>query len=180
MLATAFCMVTNQEGAWRMGTRYLAILAALAPIAGAGGAGAGAESATPVASPASGAPTTMTLVERGLHITTIDLGEPGASVGDMIIWGPDPLYDATNTTDTGATTQGACVTLHNGDCLATETIVFPDGSTLQIQGIQAGAAVASTRTIIGGSGRYRGATGTLTVQPTAEKTTWMKTFMLWP
>lgn len=162
-----------------MGTRYMAIIAALALIAGVGVAGAGAESATPVASPESGAPTTMTLVERGLHITTIDLGAPGASVGDMIIWGPDPLYDATNSTDTGTTTQGMCVTLHNGDCLATETIVFPDGSTLQIQGIQAGAAVASTRTIIGGSGRYRGATGTLTVQPTNDLSVWTKTFAIW-
>jgi hypothetical protein len=156
------------------------VIAVLALLAGLRLTSARADSATPMASPESGAPTTMTLVERGLHITNVDLGASGPSVGDMIVWGPDPLYDETNTTDTGATTQGTCTVLHNGDCLATETIVFADGSTLQIQGIQAGAPVASTRIIIGGSGQYRGATGTLTVRPTNDLSVWTKTFAIWP
>lgn len=104
--------------------------------------------------------------------------------GDRLddLWGPDPLYDATNTTDTGATTQGSYVVFDaaSADCLATETIIFADGSTLEIQGIQAGTTVTSTRTMIGGSGRYRGVSGTLTVPLSADGTTWTKTFALWP
>lgn len=171
-----------------MRTRYMAAIALLALVAGLGLVGARAQTASPsaapaaspVAAPATGAPTTLTLVERGLHITDIDLGPKGPSAGDMVIWGPDPLYDPTNTTDTGATTQGTCIALHDGSCVATETVIFPDGSTLQIQGIQAATAITSTRTIIGGSGRYRGASGTLTVKPTADRSVWVKTFALWP
>jgi hypothetical protein len=120
---------------------------------------------------------TFTLVERGTNINRIDIGDTGDSAGDMIVWGPDPLYDETNTTDTGATTQGVCVLLDaTGLCLATETILFPDGSTLEIQGIQAAGSDRSSRTIVGGSGTYRGATGTVTVAPTDDLTIWTKTF----
>jgi len=164
-----------------MRSRYACAIAVLTLCAAVGVTGVAAQSATPRAVPGSGAPTTMTLVERALHVTTLDLGTPGPSLGDIIIWGPDPLYDAKNATDTGATTQGNCVSFNAADdCLANETIVFPDGSTLEIAGIQLGGTVASTRTIIGGSGRYRGATGTVTVQPSADRTTWTKTFAIWP
>ena len=61
---------------------------------------------------------TMVLVEHADLVTNIDLGDDGPSAGDMIIWGPDPLYDETNTTDTGATTQGTCTAIASGDCLA--------------------------------------------------------------
>lgn len=137
--------------------------------------------ATPVTAPMTGAPVTLTLVERALHVTNIHRNATGVSLGDMIVWGPDPLYDATNTTDTGATTQGVCIVFDaaSDDCLANETIVFADGSTLQIQGIQAGGAAASTRTVVGGSGRYRGASGTVHVAPTSDLSTWTKTFALW-
>lgn len=163
----------------------MSALVVLAFCAGLGLTGVAAQSATPVASPQAvpmtGAPTTLKLVEHALHITNIDLGAAGPSVGDMIVWGPDPLFDESNSTDTGATTQGTCVVFDaaTADCLANEVIVFADGSTLQIQGVQAGATVTSVRTIIGGSGTYRGATGTVTVSPTSDRTVWTKTFALW-
>ena len=128
-----------------------------------------AQDATPSAS------TTLTLVEHAVHLTDIDHGEPGASAGDVQIWGPNPLYDERDSADTGATTQGICTALNAAfDCIVTETILFADGSTLQIQGVEF-AAAPSRRTIIGGSGAYLGATGTVTVEPTRDQSQWAKT-----
>jgi hypothetical protein len=135
-----------------------------------------AQSATPEAA----GPATLVLVEHGDDISLIDQGEPGPSVGDLTIWGPNPLFSEDNASDTGATTQGTCVTLHVLEtCLANETIIFPDGSTLQIQGVEL-ADGSSLRTIIGGSGRYLGAAGTVTVSPSEDQTLWTKTIEIAP
>jgi hypothetical protein len=121
--------------------------------------------------------TQFVLVERAADITNLDLGDPGPSAGDMIIWGPNALYDETNTTDTGATTQGFCVYLDaTSQCVLTETILFEDGGMLQLQGIQAAGAGASTRFIVGGSGQYLGASGTVGIEPSDDLATWIKTF----
>ena len=117
---------------------------------------------------------TLILIEHADLVTEIDLGEPGASVGDMLVWGPNALYDDANVNDTGATTQGTCIAFNaNSDCLAAETILFPDGSTLEFQGIERGAPAA--RTIVGGSGRFLGAIGTMTASPSADLKLWTKT-----
>ncbi len=90
-----------------------------------------AQDATPIAG---GEPDiTIALVEHANSVTNIDLGDEGPSAGDMIIWGADPLYDESNANDTGATTQGACTALSSGDCVLIETLLFPDGSTLELQ-----------------------------------------------
>ena len=136
--------------------------------------GVGAQNATPGTGPAA-----MVLVEHNDAVTDVDLGAAGPSPGDLRVWGPHPLYDEPNADDTGATTQGTCVAFNAVfDCLAHETILFPDGSTLEIQGSQAGAAKTSTRTIVGGSGRYLGAIWTVTVAPTADLAVWTKTIEL--
>jgi hypothetical protein len=110
-----------------------------------------------------------------VHLTDIDHGDPGPSVGDVQVWGPNPLYDERDTSDSGATTQGICTALNaEFDCIVTETIVFADGSTLEIQGVES-AAVPSRRTIVGGSGEYLGATGTVAVEPTQDQDRWTKT-----
>jgi hypothetical protein len=118
---------------------------------------------------------TLHLVEHAVHLTTIDHGDPGPSVGDVQVWGPNPLFDEQDSADTGATTQGICTALNAAfDCVVTETLVFADGSTLQIQGVEF-AASPSQRTIVGGSGEYLGATGTVTVEPTQDQSKWAKT-----
>jgi len=82
--------------------------------------------------------------------------------------------------DTGATTQGTCIAFNAAaDCLAAETILFPDGSTLEFQGIERGDA-PSSRTIVGGSGRYLGAIGTMTAVPSADLLLWTKTIEIAP
>jgi 3D (Asp-Asp-Asp) domain-containing protein len=128
-----------------------------------------------VATPAGASDATLILIEHADLVTEIDLGEPGPSVGDMLVWGPNALYDEADVKDTGATTQGTCIAFNaNADCLAAETILFPDGSTLEFQGIERGGA-RSTRTIVGGSGRYLGAAGTMTAIPSADLMLWTKT-----
>jgi hypothetical protein len=141
-----------------------------------GGVRAVGQNATP--SPCCG-PLTLTLVEHGGETVT-DLGAPGVSAGDLVAWGPNPLYDAIDATDTGAVTQGSCQVLGtSGDRLCIEEIVFPDGSTLSIQGVQPTSGARSTRTIVGGSGRYLHASGTLTVEASADRARWTKTLEIW-
>lgn len=124
-------------------------------------------------------PTTLVLTERADTITDVDVGEPGPSTGDLTIWGPNPLLDESGT-DTGATSQGACVVLYGGGpCVLTETLAFPDGSTIQLQGIEAGGSGESTRTIVGGSGQFLGIVGTVHVQPTEDLSLWVKTIEYW-
>jgi hypothetical protein len=128
-----------------------------------------AQEATPSAK------TTLKLVEHAVHLTDIDHGDPGPSVGDVQVWGPNPLYDESDSADTGATTQGVCTALNaDFDCIVNETIVFAGGSTLQVQGVEF-ATAPSRRTIVGGSGTYLGATGTVAVEPTQDQSRWTKT-----
>jgi hypothetical protein len=161
----------------RSAIRFLVVLlAGSALLTGVLAVRASAQPATPAANGAA----TLVLVEHGDDISLIDQGEPGPSVGDLTVWGPNPLFTADNASDTGATTQGTCVTLHDVEtCLANETIIFPDGSTLQIQGVEL-ADGSSLRTVVGGSGRYLGATGTVTVMPSADQTLWTKTIEIAP
>lgn len=133
----------------------------------------GAQDATP-----SSAPGTMSMVLVESAGTIIDrFGDDGPSPGDIRVWGPNPLFDETNTTDTGAITQGSCIGINTDfDCLLNETIVFSDGSTLEMQGLQPGKPVPSVRTIVGGSGRFLGASGTVAVAPSEDLSFWTKTF----
>jgi hypothetical protein len=99
----------------------------------------------------------------------------------MLVWGPNALYDGDNSIDTGATTQGTCIAFNaKADCLAAETILFADGSTLEFQGIERGGGAPAARTIVGGSGRYLGVAGTMTAVPSADLTLWTKTIEIAP
>ncbi|MBA2598119.1 MAG: dirigent protein [Chloroflexia bacterium] len=130
-----------------------------------------AQSATPA-----GGTTTLVLVEHNDAMTDVLQEESeGPAAGDLRVWGPNALYDESNTTDTGATSQGSCIALNaEFECLLNETILFADGSTLELQGIQLAGAQPSTRTIVGGSGQYLGATGTVSVAPTEDLLLWTK------
>ena len=150
----------------------LVSLVALAIVSGAGLVRAHAKMATS----AGASNATLILVEHADQVTEIDLGEPGPSTGDMLVWGLNALYDQADGDDTGTITQGTCITCNaSADCLAAETILCPDGSTLEFHGIERGGGVPSARTIVGGSGRYLGAIGTMTAAPSADLTLWTKT-----
>lgn len=154
---------------------FVGVIAALGIIAGGLWMGrATAQDATPGAG-MDGA--TLILIEHSDNATDVDVDGNGPSVGDLRVWGPNPLFDESDTADTGAVTQGACIALNaEWDCVLTETILFPDGSTLELQGVERGSAT-STRTIVGGSGAYLGATGVMTVEPTADLSLWRKTIV---
>lgn len=151
------------------------VVAALVAIAGGLWIGrATAQDATPTAAVDG---QTLVLIEHSDNATDVDVDGNGPSVGDLRVWGPNPLFDESDTADTGAVTQGACVALNaEWDCVLTETIVFPDGSTLELQGVEHGSAT-STRTIVGGSGQHLGATGVMTVEPTGDLSLWRKTIV---
>ncbi len=120
---------------------------------------------------------TFVLVERADNITNLDLGDPGPSAGDLIVWGPNLLFEEGNVVDSGAVTQGFCVLVDaSGQCELVETILFEDSSTLELQGVQAAGSVGSARTIVGGSGAYLGASGVVTIEPSDDLTLWTKTF----
>jgi hypothetical protein len=156
---------------------FSAILIVAALIAGASWAArATAQSATPPIGADSAKVEVLTLVEHNDHTTDVDVGDSGPSAGDLRVWGPNPLYDEANSSDTGATTQGSCVALDASfSCVLVETIVFPDGSTLQFQGVELEGTTASVRTIVGGSGAYLGATGIAAVAPTDDFSLWTRT-----
>lgn len=130
-----------------------------------------AQEATPVIEP-----DTLVLVERNEHTETIDAGEPGPSAGDLLVWGPNTLYDASNETDTGATMYGECVWLTSeGHQQCSITFVFPDGSLITAQGVQH-EGQPSVTVITGGTGQYLGVTGRLISEPNAEGSAFTQTF----
>jgi hypothetical protein len=159
-------------------SRMVALVALVVIVGSLWTTGGDAQMATP------GVPdraATLILVEHAELVTEIDLGEPGSSVGDLLVWGSNALYDGDNATDTGATTQGTCIAFNaNSDCLAAETILFPDGSTIEFQGIERSGGVPSARTIVGGSGRYLGAIGTMAAVASADLLLWTKTIEIAP
>ncbi len=137
--------------------------------------------ATPEAMTAANAPVELKLVDQSRNVNTVDYANDGLTPGDMIVWGPDPLYNADNMQDTGSVTYGSCVMVNtDGDCMAQETFIFADGSTLEVQGLEFGATTQSVKTIVGGSGIFLGATGTLTDIPDATRSTWTKHIEYWP
>lgn len=108
------------------------------------------------------AATRFTLVERPLNETVIHRLGDSDSLGDLIVFS-NPLYDAQDRVERG-TSSGQCV----------RTVV---GATWECQftlRLPAGALVVagryndegdSTVAVVGGTGRYAGAHGTLVIHP---------------
>jgi len=98
------------------------------------------------------------VVERALTDATLDLGAKGDSVGDLLTWG-NPIFDAANKTQIG-TDQGYCVRVVVGkswEC--TWTTLLKDGQ-IMVEGPFYDDK-DSLFTIIGGTGKYNGARGSM-------------------
>jgi allene oxide cyclase len=98
------------------------------------------------------------VVERALTDATLDLGAKGDSVGDLLTWG-NPIFDAADKTQIG-TDQGYCVRVVVGkswEC--TWTTLFKDGQ-IMVEGPFYDDK-DSVFAIIGGTGRYAGARGSM-------------------
>jgi allene oxide cyclase len=120
-----------------------------------------------VAAPASAAER-IEVVERALTDATLDLGAKGDSVGDLLTWG-NPIFDAANKTQIG-TDQGYCVRVVVGkswEC--TWTTLLKDGQ-IMVEGPFYDDK-DSVFTIIGGTGKYAGARGSMKLHARDAKAT---------
>jgi allene oxide cyclase len=108
------------------------------------------------------------VVERALTDATLDLGAKGDSVGDLLTWG-NPIFDAANKTQIG-TDQGYCVRVVVGkswEC--TWTTLLKDGQ-IMVEGPFYDDK-DSVFTIIGGTGKYAGARGSMKLHARDAKAT---------
>lgn len=112
---------------------------------------------------------TLHVVERELHNTTIHLGAKGEadSVGDMIVFA-NPIFDSSNTRELGVV-QGNCVRVIVGkswECFFTLAL-GNDRITLEGPYADNGESVFA---ITGGTGRYTGAKGLMSLRVRESKT----------
>jgi allene oxide cyclase len=108
------------------------------------------------------------VVERALTDTTTDLGAKGDSVGDLLTWA-NPIFDAANMTQLG-TDQGFCVRVAVGKSWECNWTTVMKGGQITVEGpfMDAGD---STLTVIGGTGQYAGAKGTMKLHSRDAKST---------
>jgi allene oxide cyclase len=98
------------------------------------------------------------LIEHADTDATLDLGAKGDSVGDLLTWS-NPLFDATNKTQLGSD-QGYCVRVLAGkswECSWTN--MLKDGQIMVTGAFWDDKD--SLLTVVGGTGKYVGAKGTL-------------------
>jgi Allene oxide cyclase len=104
---------------------------------------------------------TIRVVERAVSDTVVDLGAPGDSVGDMLTFGND-VFNAKNVVKVGRD-EGACFRTNPGlawEC--TWTTILAHGS-ISVQGPFYDDLRNSSLAITGGTGRYSGAQGQMTL-----------------
>ncbi|HEU0113525.1 MAG TPA: dirigent protein [Thermomicrobiales bacterium] len=104
---------------------------------------------------------TITVIEHATTDTTVDLGAKGDSVGDTLVWAND-VYDAQDANKVG-TDQGSCVRTAVGKSWECNWTVFlPDGQ-ISVEGPYYDNS-DSTLAIVGGTGKYAGAAGDMTLK----------------
>ena len=102
------------------------------------------------------------VVERPTDETTVDLGAKGDSIGDLLVFA-NPVFDAANKVQVG-TDQGYCVrTVVGKSWECNWTIVFKGGQ-IMVDGpfLDSGDSLFA---IIGGTGKYSGAKGSMKLHP---------------
>ncbi len=100
------------------------------------------------------------VVERPVGETSVDLGHKGDSVGDMLVFA-NQVFDAANKTQVG-TDQGFCIRTVVGkswECLWTLTL---KAGQITVEGpfMDAGDSLFA---VTGGTGKYAGAKGSMTL-----------------
>jgi allene oxide cyclase len=108
---------------------------------------------------ADGGATVIAVVERATTDELIDVGEPGDSAGDLLTFA-NKLYDETNTLQVGRD-QGSCIRISprrgSWHCSWTSWL---DGGSVTVEGPFYDDR-ESTLAIIGGTGSFRDAAGTM-------------------
>jgi hypothetical protein len=98
------------------------------------------------------------VVERALTDATLDLGAKGDSLGDLLTWA-NPVFDAGNKTQLG-TDQGYCVRVVVGKSWECSWTLFLKNGQISVEGPFFDDK-DSVLAVIGGTGKYAGARGTL-------------------
>jgi hypothetical protein len=107
---------------------------------------------------------TLTVVEHATTDTTTDIGAPGDSVGDVLTFAND-VFNAADTAKVG-TDQGYCIRVVAGTSYECNWTTLLPGGQIVVEGPFRDAA-NSTLAITGGTGRYRGARGTMDLRSLA-------------
>jgi hypothetical protein len=120
---------------------------------------------------------TITVIEHATTDVTTDTGAKGDTVGDILTFAND-VFDAADATKVG-TDNGYCLRTVVGDGAAYEChwTTFLDGGQITVDGPFFDAK-GSTLAITGGTGRYRGAKGEMTLESRANGTKFAFTFHL--
>ena len=119
-----------------------------------------------LAAPAAAATKTITIEARSQvqQAQTVDTGPAGPSPGDLIVF-TEQLFDPSG--KPLGSDAGQCVTLFdNSTSLCTGTYTLHDGQVM-VQLLQPGAQGTYQQAITGGTRRYAGARGTVTVRQSA-------------
>ena len=104
---------------------------------------------------------TFTVIEHATTDVTTDTGATGDSVGDILTFAND-VYDASDTRKVG-TDQGYCVRTVAGKAYECTWTMFLAGGQIVVNGPFFDAE-PSTMAVTGGTGRYRGARGTMDLE----------------
>ena len=104
---------------------------------------------------------TLTVIEHATTDTTTDTGAPKDSVGDILTFAND-VFDANDAAKVG-TDNGYCLRTVKGAAYECNWTTFLPGGQIVVEGPFLDAA-KSTLAITGGTGRYRGARGTMDLQ----------------
>src|SRR4051812_9283582 len=107
---------------------------------------------------------TLTVIEHATTDTTTDTGAPGDTVGDVLTFANE-VFDAGDTAKVG-TDQGYCIRVVKGASYECNWTTFLPGGQIVVEGPFLDAA-NSTLAITGGTGRYRGARGTMDLRSVA-------------
>ncbi len=102
---------------------------------------------------------TVTVVERAATDTVIDLGTPGDSIGDLLVFGND-IYNASNSTKVGRD-QGNCARTNPGMSWECSWTTILAGGSITVAGPFYDDLRDSQFAITGGTGRYRNARGVM-------------------
>lgn len=99
----------------------------------------------------------LTVVERATTDAVIDLGDPGDSIGDLLVFGND-IYDRSNTKIVGRD-EGSCSRTNPGLAWECSWTTILAGGSLTVQGPFYDDLRDSRLAITGGTGAYWNARG---------------------
>jgi hypothetical protein len=108
----------------------------------------------------------MTLYSLATDDRFVDLGQDGGA-GNMTLWHSEIQDEEGNRLGTGA---GACIRLDAAGNAMCELVIQHDGhGTINVSGVQVAEPATATLTIVGGTGDYQGATGTVKSTPVEDR-----------